>query len=131
MTEIYLHFLFAHYGLYGNAPAIPGRLTLCWYGLTRVLNLLLLLQGGAGRPVTPESFKLHKTASVGNTRPGLPQRLIIGGSRLNGSESDNSILGSLAENTESGKGEEGRGTPTDSRSSSVSDGNWAIPLPCL
>ena len=24
MTEIYLHFLFAHYGLYGNAP-VPGR----------------------------------------------------------------------------------------------------------
>ena len=23
MTEIYLHFLFAHYGLYGNAPVVP------------------------------------------------------------------------------------------------------------
>ena len=22
MTEIYLHFLFAHYGLYGNAPVV-------------------------------------------------------------------------------------------------------------
>ena len=24
MTEIYLHFLFAHYGLYGNAPVLPS-----------------------------------------------------------------------------------------------------------
>ena len=24
MTDIYLHFLFAHYGLYGNAPVVVG-----------------------------------------------------------------------------------------------------------
>ena len=24
MTEIYLHFIFAHYGLYGNAPVVPS-----------------------------------------------------------------------------------------------------------
>ena len=26
MTEIYLHFLFAHYGLYGNAPVVGAQL---------------------------------------------------------------------------------------------------------
>ena len=33
MTEIYLHFLFAHYGLYGNAPVNGAplmNLLLCW-----------------------------------------------------------------------------------------------------
>ena len=28
MTEIYLHFVFAHYGLYGNAPVSPHALAL-------------------------------------------------------------------------------------------------------
>ena len=27
MTDIYLHFLFAHYGLYGNAPVDPVWVT--------------------------------------------------------------------------------------------------------
>ena len=44
MTEIYLHFLFAHYGLYGNAPVLPSLyLTIEIYNFRLIARSLYLV----------------------------------------------------------------------------------------
>ena len=57
MTDIYLHFLFKHYGLYGNAPVRWARL---------VLLLLLLALSLPSAPSTALSSAYVVAATRGN-----------------------------------------------------------------
>ena len=43
MTEIYLHFLFAHYGLHGNAPLVARLLVLLLLAVVLDIVLRILL----------------------------------------------------------------------------------------
>ena len=70
MTEIYLHFLFAHYGLYGNAPVCSRRISEHQCGVQTQVYGLLQKRGHRRKNFTLRLFVLDNVGVVSYYRLG-------------------------------------------------------------
>ena len=80
MTDIYLHFLFAHYGLYGNAPVRPVDLAQAYGELIALKNGSQLVAKRRQRPqlaFAPGAAVSARSSSSGGGDGGeWPKRVV-------------------------------------------------------